>query len=143
MLKRYKLFYKKLQKTRTFDKTILFFQDWAARKNNFFTRTYFLYFYRPLFVKLKFVRKFKRRFRKKFRKKKLFFLFFCKPNFLIHEKFKNARMGKGKGSPVMWVYKPRLNKPAAILGGLNILKIYSLVSFLKRHLNPYIYVRGR
>lgn len=143
MLKRYKVFYKKLQKKRTFDKAIIFFQNWSSLKLNLYTRLYFLYFFRPLFIKLKFVRRFKRRFRKKFRKKKLFFLFFCKPNFLIHEKFKNSRMGKGKGSPVAWVYKPRLNKPAAILGGLNILKIYSLMRFLRRYLNPYIYLKKR
>ena len=52
-------------------------------------------------------------------------------------------MGKGKGAPVMWVYKPRLNKPAAILGGMNVLKVYILVKYLRRYLHPYMYVRQK
>jgi len=66
---------------------------------DFFKKIFFLFFYRTIFIKMKFFKKFRKKFKKKFKKKRLFFEFFCKPNFLIHEKFKNSRMGKGKGSP--------------------------------------------
>jgi hypothetical protein len=52
-------------------------------------------------------------------------------------------MGKGKGSPVIWVYRPVLNKPAAILGGVNKDRAFSILSFFKLHLTPHMYLRAR
>lgn len=101
MLKRYKIQYKKLQKKRIFDKTIIFFQNFLLNSNEFFQKLFFLYFYRTTLIKLKFVKKFKKRFRKPLKRKHLRLYFFCKPNYLVHQKFKNARMGKGKGSPLL------------------------------------------
>lgn len=101
MVKRYKLIYKKMQKKRTWDKAVIFFQSWSARTSQFFKYKFYIFFYRTSLIKLKFVKKLKKKFRKPFKRKKLFLLFFCKPNYLVHAKFKNARMGKGKGSPVV------------------------------------------
>lgn len=133
--------YKKMQKRRIFDKTIIFFQTWACKISNTFKFKFVIYFYRTTLIKLKFVKKFKKRFRKKLRKKELFVLFFCKPNYLIHQKFKNARMGKGKGSPLIWVYKPKLNKPLSILGGINYSRACSIMNFFKKHLSPHMYLK--
>lgn len=141
MLKRYKIVYKKMQKRRTWNKAVIFFQQWSLRASQFFKYSFFVYFYRTSLIKLKFVKKFKKRFRKPFRRKKLFLLFFCKPNYLVHAKFKNARMGKGKGSPVIWVYKPSLAKPVAIFGGINVGRAYSIVNYFKKHLTPHMYIR--
>lgn len=142
MLKRYKVQYKKMQKRRIWNKAIIFFQTWSLRMSTAFKFRFFIFFYRTSLIKLKFVKKFKKRFRKPFRRKKLFLLFFCKPNYLVHNKFKNARMGKGKGSPVIWVYKPILTKPVAILGGVHFKRVQSVMCFFKKHLTPHLYVRA-
>lgn len=141
MLKKYKTQYKKLQKKRIFNKTIIFFQKWDDLHITFFKRLLFLYFYRTLFIKLKFFRRFRKKFRKIFKKKKLFFFFNCKPNFLIHEKFKNSRMGTGKGSPHMWVYRPLIRKPFAIFSTLNVKRLNNILKYLKKYLNKYIFVK--
>ncbi len=101
MLKRYKITYKKLHKKRIFDRTKVFFQSWAGIASSLFNKRFFVFFFRTTIIKLKFVKKFKKRFRKQLRRKALRVLFFCKPNYLVHQKFKNARMGKGKGSPTI------------------------------------------
>lgn len=141
MLKRYKLKYKKMQKRRIFPKTIIFFQSWAERALLSFKLKFFIFFFRTTIIKLKFVKKFKKRFRKNFRRKRLFLLFYCKPNYLVHQKFKNARMGKGKGSPLIWVYKPRLKKPFSILGGISYSRAHSIMLYFKKHLSKNMYIR--
>ena len=73
MLKRYKKKYKKMQKQRRFDKTILFFQNWTEKKSIFFKYLFFIFIYKTLSIKLKFVKKFKKRFRKRLKKKKIIF----------------------------------------------------------------------
>lgn len=93
--------YKKMQKRRIARRAVIFFQEWVIKASLFFTYKFFAFFYRTSMIRLKFVKKFKKRFRKPLRRKRLFLLFFCKPNYLVHQKFKNARMGKGKGSPVI------------------------------------------
>ena len=143
MLKRYKILYKKMQKKRIWNRSIIFFQNWSVRTLLMFKYRFFIYFYRTSLIKLKFVKKFKKRFRKPLRRKKLFLLFFCKPNYLVHSKFKNARMGKGKGSPVIWVYKPSVSKPVAILGGIHIKRARSIMQFFKLYLTPFLYIRTR
>jgi hypothetical protein len=130
-----------MQKSRIFNKTFIFFQKWQQYKDYQSTHLYFIYFYRILFIKLKFFKKFKRKIRKNFRRKRLFFYFFCKPNFLIQEKSKNSRMGKGKGLPVMWIYKPKVNKPFVILGNIHIIRAYKIMGFLKKYLNKYMYIK--
>lgn len=130
-----------MQKRRVWNKAIVFFQTWSIKMASVFKLKFFIFFYRTSLIKLKFVKKFKKRFRKPFRRKRLFLLFFCKPNYLVHNKFKNARMGKGKGSPVIWVYKPVLNKPAAILGGINVKRAQSIMSYFRKHLTPHMYMR--
>lgn len=137
MLKRYKIKYKKMQKKRVFDQSIFFFNLWLLEKNTFFKHVFAFFFTRTLFIKLKFFKKFKRKFRKKLRKKRLAVLFFCKPNFLIHEKFKNARMGKGKGAPGHWVYKPVVDKPFAITVGWHYLRANILLKYLKKYLHQH------
>jgi hypothetical protein len=132
-----------MQKKRIFFKTLIFFQIWNEYHIDFYKKVFFLYFYRTIFIKLKFFRRFRKKFKKKFKKKKLIFEFFCKPNFLIHEKFKNARMGKGKGSPVMWVYRPHLNKPFAILSLLGGYRVNNIVSYLKIYLHKYIFIKKK
>lgn len=141
MLKRYKLVYKKLQTKRLCSTTNIFFNNWLNLTGHIFIHSFFLFFYQTTLIKLKFVKKFKKRFRKQLKKKALFLLFFCKPNYLIHQKFKNARMGKGKGTPLIWVYKPILNKPFAILGGINLLRCYNIINYFKKYLSPYIYLK--
>lgn len=143
MLKRYKIFYKKMQKKRIWDRGIIFFKNWSVRTSQVFKYRFYMFFYRTSLIKLKFVKKFKKRFRKPFRRKKLFLLFFCKPNYLVHAKFKNARMGKGKGSPTIWVYKPVLSKPVAILGGINYKRAFTIMRFFQKHLTPYIFLKKR
>jgi hypothetical protein len=51
-------------------------------------------------------------------------------------------MGKGKGSPVIWVYKPSLAKPVAILGGINKKRCHSIAKYFKKHLTPFMYIRA-
>ena len=131
-----------MQKKRIWDKAIVFFQNWTVRMSLIFKNKFYVFFYRTSLIKLKFVKKFKKRFRKPFRRKRLFLLFFCKPNYLVHNKFKNARMGKGKGSPVIWVYKPILNKPFAVFGNINRNRAFSIARYFKKHLTPHIYVKG-
>ena len=130
-----------MQKARIFNKTLIFFQNWQQYHDNDTKNMYFIYFYRILFIKLKFFKKFKRKIRKNFKRKRLFFYFFCKPNFLIQEKSKNSRMGKGKGLPVVWIYKPNLNKPFAILGNINVSRAYGIMWFLKKYLNKYMFLK--
>lgn len=137
------MLYKKMQKRRVGAKCIVFFQAWAVKAALFFTYRFFVFFYRTSIIKLKFVKKFKKRFRKPLRRKRLFLLFFCKPNYLVHQKFKNARMGKGKGSPLVWVYRPILNKPVAIMGGVEKIRAFSILKFFKLHLTPHMYLRAR
>ena len=50
-------------------------------------------------------------------------------------------MGKGKGSPLLWIYKPILNKPLAILGGVNILRAHAVLNYFKKNLTPWIYIK--
>lgn len=132
-----------MQKKRIGAKALIFFENWLVKASLFFTYKFFVFFYRTSIIKLKFVKKFKKRFRKPLRRKRLFLLFFCKPNYLVHQKFKNARMGKGKGSPVVWVYRPVLNKPAAIMGGIDRMRAFSILNFFKSHLTPHMYLRSR
>jgi hypothetical protein len=132
-----------MQKRRSGARTLVFFNNWLTKTATFFKFKFFVFFYRTSLVKLKFVKKFKKRFRKPLRRKRLFLLFFCKPNYLVHQKFKNARMGKGKGSPVVWVYRPVLGKPVAVLGGVDRPRAYSIVSFFRLYLTPHLYMRSR
>lgn len=132
-----------MQKKRTACKAVVFFQTWLTKAALFFTYRFFVFFYRTSLIKLKFVKKFKKRFRKPLRRKHLFLLFFCKPNYLVHQKFKNARMGKGKGAPVIWVYRPVLNRPVAIMGGIDRERAFSVLRFFKLHLTPHLYLRSR
>ena len=59
-----------MQKKRKFDKTIITFQQWFLLHVLRFRTNCCFFFYRPLFVKLKFFKKLKKKFRKKFKKKK-------------------------------------------------------------------------
>lgn len=141
MLKKYSTVYKKLQKQRKHDLTSVILNEWSLCKLNDFPKRILIFFIRPYFIKLKFFKKLRRKFRKTFKKRKLSFMFYCKPNFLVHEKFKNARMGKGKGSPVYWVYKPIITKPFAILTGVHEKRALHIINFLKKHMGPWIYFR--
>lgn len=141
MLKRYALKYKKMQKRRYTHYSPITFNFWKLEHEVYFPRNIFIFFTRAFFVKLKFFKRLRRRFRKKCRQRKLSFLFFCKPNFLIHEKFKNARMGKGKGAPIHWIYKPKLNKPCAILTGISKVRAHSILIYLRKHLSPTLIIR--
>lgn len=143
MLKKYATVYKKMQKNRVRDVSVIAFNMWSEYRVSFFKRSVFFFFYRPLFIKLKFFKRLRRKFRKVFKRRKQSFLFFCKPNFLIHEKFKNSRMGKGKGSPLHWVYKPCLSKPCAILTGVSYYRAKAVLNFLKKHMNRFIYLRQK
>lgn len=101
MLKKYTKSFTKLHKKRIFNKSILTFNyinniNFLKKKKNIY-----IYFYKTFFIKFKFFRKLRKLLKKKLKKKYIQVYFFCKPNFLIHEKFKNARMGKGKGSPTI------------------------------------------
>lgn len=141
MLKRYSVVYKKMQKKRVTDVTVFAFNLWAEYKSSFFKRSVFFFFYRTLFIKLKFFKRLRRKFRKTFKRRRQSFMFFCKPNFLIHEKFKNSRMGKGKGSPLHWIYKPEVTKPCAILTGVSPYRAREVLNFLKKHTSRFIYMR--
>lgn len=141
MLKKYATKYKKMHKRRYTHESVFTFNMWRELKETYYPRSIFIYFTRAFFIKLKFFRKFRRKFRKQCKRRRLSFLFFCKPNFLIHEKFKNARMGKGKGSPTHWIYKPNLSKPIAILTGMHVKRGHSILTYLKKHLNPYLLAR--
>lgn len=132
-----------MQKIRTLNTGILTFLKWGFIKDGCFKHTFYVFFYKTFFIKFKFFKKFRRTFRKWLKRKHLFFYFFCKPNFLIHAKFKNARMGKGKGAPQFWVYKPILNKPLAILGLFSEYRVQSIVLFLKKYLNKYMVVKKK
>lgn len=143
MLKRYSNVYKKMQKKRVKDTTIVAFNLWVEHKSSFFKRSIFFFFYRTLFIKLKFFKRLRRKFRKTFKRRRQSFLFFCKPNFLIHEKFKNSRMGKGKGSPLHWVYKPEVSKPCAVLTGVSLYRARAVLVFLKKHMSRFIYMRSK
>lgn len=129
-----------MQKKRIFDQTIFFFNFWLRNHSSHFTQTVAFFFTRPIFIKLKFFKKFRRKFRKFLRKKKAFVYFFCKANFLIHEKYKNARMGKGKGSPLKWVYKPVLSKPFAVIRNFNHLKARTILYYFQKYLNKKSYM---
>ena len=111
MLKRYNKTFKKLQKKRIFDKTIITFLLWLNFKHFSLKTTYYLFFYRTFFIKFRFFKKLRRVFRKWLKRRRLKIFFFCHPNFLVHSKFKNARMGKGKGAPQYWIYKANPYKP--------------------------------
>lgn len=132
-----------MQKFRTTNNGILTFLKWGLIKDGFFKHMFYVFFYKTFFIKFKFFKKFRRTFRKWLKKRRLFFYFFCKPNFLIHQKFKNARMGKGKGTPQFWVYKPILNRPLAILGLFSEYRVNSIVLFLKKYLNKYMVVKKK
>lgn len=141
MVKKYKLKFKKHFKQRIISLTLINFNFWIFQKQYILNQKVFFFFYKTLFVKFKFFRKFKKTFRKKFKKHNFHFLFFCKPNFLIHEKFKNSRMGKGKGSPKMWIYKPMLHKPFIILSYFHFERCHSFLKFFKKYFHPYIYFK--
>lgn len=143
MLKRYTKVYKRMQKRRSHTTTFILFDQWLIRSCDYYKHVFGLFFIRPIWVRLKFIRRFKRRFRKLFKRRRLFLLFFCKPNFLVHAKHKNARMGKGKGSPGHWVYKSELHRPFAVLGGIHKLRALSILRYFKKFLHPYIYLRSR
>ena len=114
---------------------------WVSEKERYYPRQTFIFFTKAFFLKLKFFRKLRRRFRKQCRRRRLSFLFFCKPNFLVHEKFKNARMGKGKGSPTHWVHKPKLDKPCAVLTGVNRTRAREVTRYLQKHVTPHLLCR--
>ena len=50
-------------------------------------------------------------------------------------------MGKGKGSPTHWVYKPKLDKPCAILAGMSKKRGASVLAYLKKNLSPFLIAR--
>lgn len=141
MLKRYATKYKKIQKRRYTHRSPFTFNFWSLTKETYFPRNIYIYFTRAFFIKLKFFKRLRRHFRKRCRRRKIAFLFFCKPNFLIHEKFKNARMGKGKGAPTNWVYKPKIDKPCAILMGVNRVRAKDMIRYLQKHVSPNLLVR--
>ena len=143
MLKRYTRTFKKLQKKRIFDKTIITFLLWLNFKHFSLKTTYYLFFYRTFFIKFRFFKKLRRVFRKWLKRRRLKIFFFCHPNFLVHSKFKNARMGKGKGAPQYWIYKANPYKPLAIVGLFGKARVLAIVSFFKKHLNKYIYMRKK
>lgn len=143
MLKRYSATYKRMQKIRTRSTSCVSFNFWIDQKCAFFKRSAFIYIYSTAFIKLKFFKKLRKKFRKTFKRRKQSFMFFCKPNFLIHEKFKNSRMGKGKGSPTHWVYKPDVSKPCAILTDVSSYRARAVLNFFKKHLTRRAYLRIR
>lgn len=130
-----------MQKQRFTSITFLFFNNWLERTFIHYKHQFAIFFLRPFFIKLKFFRRFKKKFRKLFKRRHLFFLFFCTPNFLIHEKPTNARMGKGKGLPGHWVYKAELHKPFVILGGIALIRFIKIYLYLKKYLQPFLYWR--
>ena len=141
MLKRYKIQYKKLQTKRFNERALIFFNFLHWFKYESFQCNFFIYFFKPHLIKLKFVRKLKKQFRKQLKKRALAIYFFCKPNYLIHQKFKNSRMGKGKGSPYMWLYQAKTNKPFAILRGMHFKRVHAIIKFFKKHLTKYIFIK--
>lgn len=52
-------------------------------------------------------------------------------------------MGKGKGSPTAWIYRPHLNKPFAILSLLSSYRINVILIYLKKYLHKYIFVKKK
>lgn len=141
MLKRYNTKFKKMQKLRISSNSCVTFNEWSFLKWGSWVPNVCFFFKKQSLIKLKFFKKFKRKYRKRFKKKSLKFYFYCKPNFLIHEKFINSRMGKGKGSPLFWVYKPKLSKPFAIITGLSKQRCYAITRYLSKYLSPYIIIR--
>lgn len=141
MLKKYTKYYTKLHKKRIFNKTIITFN--YINSINIFKKKplLYVYFYRTFFIKFKFFRKLRKLLKKKLKRKYFKVFFFCKPNFLIHEKFKNARMGKGKGSPTIWVLIPNVTTPALIFKNFSVNRAYLLKQFLKIYLNKYLIMK--
>ena len=52
-------------------------------------------------------------------------------------------MGKGKGSPHMWVYRPHITRPFAILSVLNYYRVQNIVKYLKKYLHKYIFIKKK
>lgn len=141
MLKKYTKSFTKLHKKRIFNKSILTFNyinniNFLKKKKNIY-----IYFYKTFFVKFKFFRKLRKLLKKKLKKKYIQVYFFCKPNFLIHEKFKNARMGKGKGSPTIWVFQPNITHPTFIFKNCNVRRAFLIKYFLQTYFNPYLVIK--
>ncbi len=132
-----------MQKNRVLHQGLLTFLRWGDIKDSCKNTMYYIYFYKTLFIKFKFFKKLRRTFRKWLKKRRLRIYFFCKPNFLIHKKFKNARMGKGKGSPQFWVYKPILNRPMAILGLMSFYRVSGILIFFKKYLSSNILIKKK
>lgn len=141
MLKKYTKYYTKLHKKRIFNKSIITFNYINNINILKKKKIIFLYFYKTFFVKFKFFRKLRKLLKKKLKKKYLQIFFFCKPNFLIHEKFKNARMGKGKGSPTIWVFQPNITNPTFIFKNFSIKRAILLKRYIQRYFNPYILMK--
>lgn len=141
MLKKYTKYYTKLHKKRIFNKSIITFN--YINNINILRRKkiIFIYFYKTFFIKFKFFRKLRKLLKKKLKKKYLQIFFFCKPNFLIHEKFKNARMGKGKGSPTIWIFQPNLTHPTFIFKNFSIKRAFLLKKYIQRYFNPYLLMK--
>lgn len=87
----------------------------------------------------RFIRFFRRRFRKFFRKKRLFFCIFLNYNFIISNKGKNPRMGKGIGFFVRKVVIIKQNTPVFLFRRSNYTrsKAFSLFFKKKTHLNSF------
>jgi len=141
MLKKYTKSFAKLHKKRIFNKSILTF-NYINNINFLKKKKYiYIYFYKTFFIKFKFFRKLRKLLKKKLKKKYIQVYFFCKPNFLIHEKFKNARMGKGKGSPTIWVFQPHITHPTFIFKNCNLTRAFLIKYFLQTYFNPYLLMK--
>ena len=141
MLKKYTKYFTKLHKKRIFNKTIFTF-NYISNINIFKKKPLiYIYFYKTFFLKFKFFRKLRKLLRKKLKKKYLKVFFFCKPNFLIHEKFKNARMGKGKGSPTIWVFLPNTTTPTLIFKNFSYNRAILLKKYVSTYLNKHLLMK--
>lgn len=140
MLKKYTKSFTKLHKKRIFNKSILTF-NYINNINFLKKKNIYIYFYKTFFIKFKFFRKLRKLLKKKLKKKYIQVYFFCKPNFLIHEKFKNARMGKGKGSPTIWVFQPTITHPTFIFKNCNLTRAFLIKYFLQTYFNPYLVIK--
>lgn len=52
-------------------------------------------------------------------------------------------MGKGKGTPQKWVYKPLLSKPFAVVSHYEYKRAKKIALYFKKYLCKYIFVQSK
>jgi hypothetical protein len=51
-------------------------------------------------------------------------------------------MGKGKGSPTIWVFQPNITNPTFIFKNFSIKRAILLKRYIQRYFNPYILMKS-